>query len=99
MSLDRENEEIEAKRSIEQILAEPAFVGAVKALEKEYLAEFADADSDEKRRTVWSKARVLQDLMIQLAAVMQRGKVAEATRTKRDAAEDRNRRANTRNSH
>lgn len=89
MSEEQEQNEIEAKRSIEQLLAESAFVDSVRAVEKSYLAEFADADTDDKRRQVWAKSRALQDLMIELAAVVQRGKVAEITRSRRDRANPR----------
>jgi len=95
---EKEQTEIEAGRDIKVILAEPAFLAAVKAVERDYVAEFTDADSDDKRRQIWAKTRALQDLLIELAAVVGRGKIASAARTNREAVEERNRRANSRKS-
>lgn len=94
----REQEIIEVGRSMKQILAEPAFIAAVKAAEKGYLDEFVDADTDEKRRQVWARIRALQDLLIELDTGVGRGKIADAQRTTREAADDRNRRVTPRKS-
>lgn len=93
-----EQEAITAKRSIEQILVEPAFVEAVKRVEKDVVNEFADSETDEQRRNAWAKARALKEVMTELSATVQRGKVAEKLRERREQQEARNRRANPRKS-
>lgn len=78
-----EIQQIDAKRSIEEILAEPAYIAAVKNVEKRYVAEFMDADTDEKRRQTWAKVRALQDLQAEFLKIQQDGKVATIHRERR----------------
>ena len=92
-----EQAEIDARAVIERILAEPEFVAATRRVEKDYLAEFMAAETDEARRQIWAKVRALQDLLTELGGTVQRGKIAEKTREKREAASARSRGANSRN--
>ncbi len=80
-----EIQQIDAKRTIDEILAEPAYVAAVKSIEKRYLSEFMDAETDEARRQVWAKVRALQDLQAEFQKIGQDGKIAAIHREQREA--------------
>jgi hypothetical protein len=84
---ETEAKEAAAGQRVQQLLADPAVKQAFHNIENQYLAEFASADSDEKRRDVWAKSRVLRDLTTALAAAVTDGAFAEHKTKLREEAE------------
>lgn len=87
---------IDAAKVVTDFLDNPVIIDAFRTVEKQYLDAFDQADTDDKRRTVWAQTRALRDVATRLKGVQQSGNFAQIQRSTREAAEDRRRRATTR---
>lgn len=83
----KEFETIAAGRAVKEVLESEPFRAACREVEKKYLAEFREADTDDKRRTVWAKSGALIDVLADLQAVFASGTLASHQRSTREAAE------------
>lgn len=79
-----QGETIRRGAHVRQILEDELIQEAILGLDKQYQSEFRTAQSDELRRRAQIKAIVLEDLMLELARVVDSGKRAEVERTRED---------------
>ena len=85
-----------AAKRVTDLLDDPVFAGRLQALEKDYLGEFDDAESDEKRRDVWAKTKALREFMRILRGIQQSANVANAVKTRIETEEAVSRQRTTR---
>lgn len=93
---EQRQQAIDDAKRVTEFLADPAVAAALRRLEKQSLDDFDAADTDEKRRTIWAKTRALREFCTELKSIQQNGSLAVIERDKAEAAEARQRRANTR---
>ena len=94
--LEQEAADISAGKRADEFLADPVVTNMLLAVEKKYMGEFQRAETDEARRTVWAKTRVLTDFVTEMRATVGRGQMATHTKETRERQEERSRRASTR---
>jgi hypothetical protein len=88
-ALETEQKQINDAKRVKEFLADPAVADAFRRVEKQYLADFRDADTDDKRRNVWASTKALTDLVAALDGTLSSGQFAQHTRNTRTAAESR----------
>jgi len=82
-----EQEEIDAGKRVKEFLADPAVQEVLKRIEKQYLGDFREADTDDKRRNVWASTKALQDFVAALGGTLDSGRFAAHKRSTREAQE------------
>lgn len=79
---------------MQELLNDGLIAAAFKTVEDQYRAEFRLAMTEELRRQAWLKTKVLEDIATRLRATCDAGKLADAVRKNREAARERQIRAN-----
>lgn len=80
---------IQDAHRIDLFLKDEAIIAAFSRMERAYYEEFANADSSEKRVTVWAKAKVLKDFEGQLKILVEPLEIEKIHAAKRTRAAER----------
>jgi hypothetical protein len=81
---DTEDQQIREGSRLMEFLSDPVVAGAILRLDQKYFEEWKAGDTVEKRESAHAKTRVLDDLKIELQAVVDSGVRANAEKTRRE---------------